>query len=46
MTPRRLMNMTKPTSSTPSATRQGKRPGKADVTCATPEEIETDTVRM
>ena len=38
--------MTSPTKTTAIATRQAKRAGKADVIWATPDEIDTETVRM
>ena len=38
--------MTNATSATAISTRQGKSAGSAEVICATPEEIETATVRI
>ena len=38
--------MTRPTKATANSTRQVKRLGKAEVIWATPDEIDTETVRM
>ena len=45
-TPRKLINMIRKTAATASQTRYGSRYGKADMICATPEEMETATVKM
>ena len=46
LTPRRLISMIRPINPTAIATRQGSRMGKADTSWATPDEMDTDTVRM
>ena len=45
-TPRKFINMMKTTRTTEIGTRYRKRKGKAEVTWATPEDIETATVRV
>ena len=45
-TPRRLITITRPTSATAIPTRYGSSPGNAETSCATPEDIDTATVRM
>ena len=45
-TPRRLISMTKKISATEISTRYGSSAGNADVIWATPDEIDTATVRM
>ncbi len=45
-TPRRFSTITPPTSTIASITRCESSPGNAETICATPEEIETATVRM
>ncbi len=45
-TPRRLTSVMKPITLTAMATRKGTRPGKAETIWATPEEMDTATVRM
>ena len=45
-TPRRLISITNITSATAIQTRSGYSAGNAEVICATPEEIETATVKM
>ena len=45
-TPRRLMSMMMITMPTAIGTRQGSNAGKAEAICATPDETDTETVRM
>jgi len=45
-TPRRLMRVTKAMMPTAMGTRQGERSGKADTIWATPDEMDTATVRI
>ncbi len=45
-TPRRLITMITSTRVTERATRCAKRAVYADVSCATPDETDTETVRM